>query len=126
MRRIIAVGALAALVAAGAVIAADQPKATARMCTSVKDRAPVGEAETFPPAVGELYCFSEVTGGSGIVAHVWFYGDKEVWKIELPVKAARWRTWSAKRILPTMTGDWRVEVRDGAGAVLATAKFAVK
>ena len=126
MRTIFVVAALAALVAVGAVIAAEQATATAVICTSVKDRAPVGEADTFPPTVGELYCFSEVTGGSGTVVHAWFHGDKEVFKIELPVKAARWRTWSAKKILPTMTGEWRVEVRDGAGAVLAGAKFSVK
>jgi len=126
MKGIVVLATLVALVAAGAAIAADTPAATARICTSVKDRAPVGEADTFPPTVGELYCFSEVTGGSGTVVHAWFHGDKEVFKIELPVKAARWRTWSAKKILPTMTGEWRVEVRDGAGAVLAGAKFSVK
>jgi len=126
MRRIILVAALAALVAAGAAVAADQPTATATICTSVKDRAPVGAAETFPPTVGELYCLSEVTGGSGTVVHAWFHGDKEVFKIELPVKAARWRTWSAKKVPPAMTGDWRVEVRDAAGTVLATGKFSVK
>ena len=126
MRRIVVLVALLSLVAAGTLLAADQPKATAKVCTGVKDRAPVGEADSFPASVGELYCFSEVTGVSGSVVHAWFLGDKEVFKIELPVKAARWRTWSVKKILPKMTGEWRVEVRDGAGAVLATAKFAIK
>jgi len=126
MRRILVLVALVAVVAAGVMIAADQPKATAKICTAVKDRAPVGEGDSFPASVGELYCFSEVTGGSGTVVHAWFYGDKEVWKMELPVKAARWRTWSAKNILPKMTGEWRVEVRDAAGTVLASAKFSVK
>jgi hypothetical protein len=114
------------VVVSGALIAADQPKVTAKVCTAVKDRAPVGEADSFPASVGELYCFSEVVGGAGSVVHVWFHGDKELLKLELPVKAARWRTWSAKKIPPAMTGDWRVEVRDGAGAVVATAKFTVK
>ena len=126
MKQLVVVMALVAVVVTGTLIAADQPKATARMCTAVKDRAPVGEGDSFPASVGELYCFSEVTGASGTVVHAWFHGDKEVWKMELPVKAARWRTWSAKRILPAMTGDWRVEVRDGAGVVLATAKFAIQ
>ncbi len=126
MRRTIVLAAVVGLIVAGVLVAADQPKATATICTEVKDRAPVGAAESFPATVGQLFCFSEVTGGSGNVVHAWFHGDKEIWKIELPVKAARWRTWSAKRIPPAMTGDWRVEVRDGAGAVLATAKFAVK
>lgn len=126
MRGSIVLVALVAVVLTGTLIAADQPKVAAKICTAVKDRAPVGEGDSFPPSVGELYCFTEVSGGSGSVVHAWFHGDKELWKIELPVKATRWRTWSAKKILPAMIGDWRVEVRDSAGALLATAKFAVK
>ncbi len=126
MRRTVVLMALLALAVAAALVAADQPKVAATICTEVKDRAPVGAGESFPASVGLLYCFTEVTGGSGTVVHAWFHGDKELWKIELPVKAARWRTWSAKKIPPAMTGDWRVEVRDEAGAVLATAKFTVK
>ena len=116
MRRTLLLVALVALVATGTVLAADQPKVTAKVCTAVKDRAPVGEGESFPASVGELYCFTEVVNGSGTIVHAWFHGDKEVRTIELPVKAARWRTWSAKNIPASMAGDWRVEVRDAAGS----------
>ena len=126
MKRTVVLVALIALVVTGPLIAADQPKVTAKVCTAVKDRAPVGEGDSFPATVGELYCFTEVIGGSGTVVHAWFHGAKEVRTMELPVKAARWRTWSAKNIPPAMTGDWHVEVRDKAGAVLATVKFAIK
>jgi hypothetical protein len=115
-----------ALLLAGPALAADTPAATAEVCTAVKDRAPEGTAEKFPPNVGELYCFSTLTNVTDKVVHVWFHADKEVFRIELPVKAARWRTWSAKKILPTMTGPWRVEIQDATGAVLATAKFTVE
>lgn len=125
MRRSVVLVALIAVVVTGTLIAADQPKVTATICTAVKDRAPVGEGDSFPASVGELYCFTEVSNGPGAVVHAWFHGDKEVRTMQLPVKAAHWRTWSAKKIQPAMTGDWRVEVRDTAGAVLATVKFTI-
>jgi len=115
------------LVAVPAVIAADEPpSATAVICTGVKDRAPEGAAEKFAASAGRLTCFSELHGVKEKIVHVWFHGDKEVAKIELPVKADHWRTWSAKSIPAAWTGAWRVEVRDSAGAVLATANFTVE
>ena len=118
---------LAAVLVAVPALTADQlPAATAQVCTAVKDRAPEGVAEKFPASVGELYCFSQVTNVSGKVVHVWFHADKEVFRIELPVRAARWRTWSAKETVPSLTGAWRVEVQDAAGKLLAIAKFTVE
>ncbi|MFI5167668.1 MAG: DUF2914 domain-containing protein [Thermoanaerobaculales bacterium] len=115
------------LVAVPVVIAADvAPTATAVVCTTVKDRAPEGAAEKFAASVGQLTCFSELHGVKEKVVHVWFHGDKEVARMELPVKAERWRTWSTKNIPAAWTGPWRVEVRDGSGGVLATAKFTVE
>jgi hypothetical protein len=96
------------------------------VCLKVENRAPVGAGSTFPVEVGELACFSELRGVSGTVHHVWFHGDTAVRDIELAVKAERWRTWSVKRIPPTATGAWRVEVRTGDGTVLATAEFRIE
>ncbi len=126
MKGILLLLALAPLTGQVALAAEPAPAATAQICTAVKDRAPVGVAEKFPASVGELYCYSLVTDAADKVVQVWIHGDKEVSKIELPVKAARWRTWSVKKILPGMTGAWRVEVRDATGALLATAKFTVE
>jgi len=126
MKRTLLLLALVLLVAPVAFAADPAPAATAQICTGVKDRAPVGVADKFPASVGDLYCFSVVTNATDKIVQVWFHGDKEVCKVELPVKAARWRTWSAKKILPGMTGAWRVEVRDTAGAVLATTNFTVE
>ena len=118
---------LAVVLLAAPALAADQPPAaTAQVCTAVKDRAPEGVADKFPASVGELYCFSQVTNVANKVVHVWFHADKEVFRIELPVKAARWRTWSAKKVVPSLTGAWRVEVQDATGKVLAIAKFTVE
>lgn len=118
---------LAVMLLAAPALAADQPPAaTAQVCAAVKDRTPEGVAEKFPASVGELYCYSQVTNVTGKVVHVWFHADREVFRIELPVKAARWRTWSAKKVVPSLTGAWRVEVQDAAGKVLATANFTVE
>ncbi len=117
---------LAALAAGGTLLAADQVVVTAKVCTAVRNRAPVGEAVAFPATVGELYCFCEVVNGPATVVHAWFHDGKEVRAIELAVKGPRWRTWSVKKIPPALTGEWRVDVRDAAGTVLATAKFTVR
>jgi hypothetical protein len=126
MKRTLLILALMLLVAPAVLAADPAPAATAQICTGVKDRAPVGAADKFPATVGELYCFSVVTNATDKIVQVWFHGDKEVCKVELPVKAARWRTWSTKKILPGMTGAWRVEVHDAAGGMLATANFTVE
>jgi hypothetical protein len=126
MRRALLVMAVL-LVLGSAVLAADAPAtATATVCAAVKDRACQGAGETFAANVGQLYCLSEVKGGTDKIVHAWFFGDKEVAAIDLAVKGDRWRTWSGKRVVPTMKGAWRVEVRDAGGAVLATAKFTVE
>jgi len=121
----LAVASVVALVLAGAVAAAET-QATAVVCRNVENRTPQGAGEQFPADVGQLFCFSEVKNGEGSVVHVWFYGDKEVARIELPVSGARYRTWSKKRILPNQTGSWRVEVQDREGHVLAQQAFTIK
>lgn len=105
---------------------AAEPQATAVVCTGVENRQPQGVGEEFSSQVGALFCFSEVKNYEGTLLHVWFHGEKEVARIELPVKGERFRTWSKKRIPQAGTGPWRVEVQTADGKVLAEAKFAVK
>jgi hypothetical protein len=124
--RALGILAAAAVLAVGAVEAHAETTATAVVCTSVADRAPVGAADRFPAAVGRLFCFSEVREAEGKVVHVWIRGDREVFSIELRANGPRWRTWSEKQILPEWTGPWRVEVRTTGGAVLAVASFTVE
>ena len=123
-RNLLLVALLVAVVAPSAL--AEDATATATVCAEVKDRACQGAGEKFAANVGQLYCLSEVKNGVDKVVHAWFFGDKEVAAIDLGVKGERWRTWSAKRIVPTMKGAWRVEVRDVSGKVLATASFSVE
>lgn len=105
---------------------AAEPQATAVVCTGVTNREPQGVSEQFSSQVGALYCFSEVKNYEGTIFHVWFHGEEEVARMELPVKGQRFRTWSKKRIPPSWTGPWRVEVRTAEGKVLAEVRFTVQ
>lgn len=91
----------------------------------MENRTPQGAADTFPASVGELYCFSEVRHGQGGIVHVWFHGDKEMARVSLTAKGPRYRTWSKKRIPPSWTGSWRVEVRTPEGQVLQEKSFTI-
>jgi len=126
LRSLLLLAAVPLVVGAGPAPTPAAATATAVICTAVKDRAPVGAADKFPAAAGQLSCFSELHGVKDKAVHVWFHGDKEVARMELAVKAERWRTWSTKTIPPKWTGAWKVEVQDASGAVLAAASFTVE
>ena len=102
-------------------------KSEIQVCTSITDRNPVGAATTFVPEVGQIYCWSKITGGSGeqAISHVWSLGGKVMAEVPLTIKGESWRTWSAKKILPSWTGEWEVKVKDSAGNTLASTTFVV-
>jgi hypothetical protein len=91
----------------------------------VVDRMPVDTASTFPADVGRVVCWTRVTGAAGTtIQHVWIHGENE-YPVSLEIGGTPWRTWSTKVIPAEWAGEWRVEVRDAAGTVLATARFSV-
>lgn len=93
---------------------------------SVVDRAPQDSGTVFPDSVGQLFCFTRLSGAAGTaVHHVWFHGDTQVADVELQVGGSPWRTWSRKTVPADWTGAWHVEVRDGSGAVLKRIDFTV-
>ena len=96
--------------------------------TGVDKREPVGVAEVFPASAEKVYCFLEATGiaKDTEVSFVWFYGQKEMLKITLPVKmGSRWRTFACKN-LRGLKGEWKVEIRDPDGNLLKDIKFKVE
>jgi hypothetical protein len=96
--------------------------------TGVENSEPVGAAETFPASTEKVYCFLEATGiGKDTeISFVWSYGDKEMLKTTLPLKAgAKWRTYANKN-LRGLKGEWKVEVKDSDGKVLKDVKFKVE
>jgi hypothetical protein len=96
--------------------------------TGVENREPVGVAETFPATTEKVYCFLEAAEISKDteVSFVWFLGDKEMLKTNLPLKMGpKWRTFANKNV-GGMKGDWKVEMRDVNGNLLKDAKFKVE
>lgn len=98
------------------------------ICSSVENKQPVGIDSVFTADVSKLYCYTGVTcqAEQGEISHVWFYQDKQMSKIDLKVKGKTFHTWSTKTILPSWKGDWRVEIHDPAGNVLAKVSFKVR
>lgn len=97
-------------------------------CTGVEDREPVGADTTFLSTVEVVYCFTRLASSvdTTTIAHVWYYNDEEMARVELNVQAKTWRTWSSKRIVQEWTGKWRVDVESESGTVLQSKEFDVK
>ena len=102
--------------------------AEAAVATGVMDRQPQGAAETFAPTVGELYCWTKITGAadSTRIEHVWYHGDEEAARIAVTVNGPTWRTWTRKTIPAEWTGAWRVDVVGPDGTVLESVSFTVQ
>ena len=102
----------------------------AYVCKGIEQSEPTEAGKSFIPEDGvvRLCCFSEIAGAAGpdTVFHVWRWGDREMARVALEVKSARWRTWSTKRILDEWRGEWHVDVTDSDGVVLTRLDFAVE
>ncbi len=92
---------------------------------AVMDRMPVDTASTFPADVGQVACWTRVTGATDTtIQHVWIHGENE-FPVSLEIGGSPWRVWSTKSIPAEWAGEWRVEVRDASGTVLASTAFTV-
>ncbi len=70
--------------------------------------------------------FSELKNMQGqTVRHVWRYENEVLASIELGVTSPRYRTYSSKTILPEQVGNWRVDVVDEQGHLLAQKEFRI-
>ncbi len=117
--------ALFALVGVAPVSAQDVAVDIA-VAKNVIDRMPVDESDSFPVDVGEVWCWTRVSGAEGItIKHVWLRDGVEMAEVPLEISGNSWRTYSSKTIPPYWSGDWRVEVRDEIGNVLASQDFTV-
>jgi hypothetical protein len=94
----------------------------------IESLTPKGASDSFEANVGKLYAFTKITGAEGetTVKHLWFHGDQLVGEVELPVKAASWRTYSSKTIMPDMTGQWKVDITTHDGTVLKSIPFTIQ
>lgn len=98
------------------------------VAAGISDREPIDAGEVFSPGLERIYYFTEVQSQSPSteITHVWYFGDREMARITLPVEGSRWRTWSSKQILPSWTGKWTVEAVSADGTVIASQDFSVE
>jgi len=98
------------------------------IATAIFERSPQGAAQSFPATAGTLYCFTKVVGAreETSITHTWYYQDREMTGVVLPVRSLYWRTWSSKKIIPEWKGPWRVEVTSEDGALLKTIDFTIE
>ena len=82
------------------------------ICRDVVDREPVEAGDVFSTDLTKLMCFTRVTGSkeNTEILHNWYFGDKLVASIPLHVGSTNWRTYSSKKIVPTNSGEWKVEI----------------
>ena len=98
-----------------------------QICTAVEDRQPSGVGTVFPDDLDKIYCFTKIAGAEEPtnVYHVWYFGDVEISRVQLPVKAKSWRTWSSKK-LHMLLGNGHVEVVSESGDILGKAEFEIQ
>lgn len=97
------------------------------VATEVVDRMPMGESNEFPADVGDVWCWTRVTGADPgtVIEHVWMRGNEIMAVVPLEIGGPSWRTYSSKTIPPEWSGDWYVYVRDTDGYIYAIENFTV-
>jgi hypothetical protein len=95
--------------------------------TDVEDRQPSGVGSVFPEDLDKLYCFTKIGGAEAAtyVYHVWYFEDKEIARVKLPVKSKSWRTWSSKNLHMGL-GYGYVEIVSESGDILGRAEFEIQ
>lgn len=91
---------------------------------AVDKKEPVDETVAFALGTPRVYTWTKITAeGTPVnIKHVYYAGDKKVSEVELSVNSSPYRVWSSKAVWP---GNWKVEVTDENGAVLASHDFSV-
>jgi hypothetical protein len=102
--------------------------ARSAICLRVEEREPVDTGTSFRPDVGQLFAYTQVEGVTRPtrITHVWYHGHNEIYRRDLDIQDTGWRTWTSKKIDPSWTGPWRVEVLDENGGPLATLEFTIE
>lgn len=100
----------------------------ASIATGIEELSPAGTGKSFPRDAGKLWCYSKIGGGGegDSIVHNWYYGERLMAEVKLPINSPLYRTYSSKNILPGWTGQWRVEIIDTEGTLLKTLNFTVE
>jgi hypothetical protein len=77
-------------------------------------------------SVKALYCFTRLTAPEDTdttIKQLWYLNDEMVAEYTLPVKGARWRTYSRKQVEKGVSGEWRCDCQDSEGNLLKSVSF---
>ena len=101
------------------------PTVELTFATSVENGEPVGEAESFPADVGEIFAYLHIKDGTEgeVLNVVWTYQGNEAQE-ELQLEAGAGAQWAVVQIPEQATGEWTVEIRHE-GSVLTSSTFMV-
>jgi hypothetical protein len=97
------------------------------ICAAVEDRQPSGVGTVFSDDLDKIYCFTKISGAEDTtyVNHVWYFGNDEIVRVNLPIKSPSWRTWSSKKLNMGL-GNGRVEIVSESGDILGKAEFEIQ
>jgi len=87
---------------------------------------PVGTINdiVFDNNIATIYAFSQVDDSKNTTLYYqWSLNDKNIAKVRIGVIGNRWRSHSSKFIQSNMHGQWKVELQNQNGDVLATSQF---
>lgn len=126
-------GAIVGAAFAGSLVATQSAQADGSMVIrdfvlthGIYEREPVGTTQSFSSSDGRGYVFARIAneGQPSQVNFVWYYGDEMHASIPMNVgTSSGWRTWSSVNLRP---GNWRVNITDQNGMVIAERNFMVE
>ncbi len=96
----------------------------AQFTTGISNREPADDVSTLDSSHDQVFFFTELKDAEDqTIIHRWEFNGKTVAEVTPQPKAAHWRTWSSKKLMPDQTGTWTVEVVDDSGKVLMSKSF---
>ena len=93
---------------------------------AIDEREPIDMVEGFTPADEKGYVFARIhnDGPDSQLTAVWLHEGQEHARVGLNIgTSSGWRTWSSANLKP---GEWKVQLRDDQGVILAERDFAVR
>ncbi len=98
------------------------------ICREVNDLNPEGISNVFPYDTHQVYCFTRIVNAQPptSIIHVWYYGNREMARITLPVSYSTWRTYSTITIYEEWTGRWSVAVLSPENNILKVLTFTIE
>jgi hypothetical protein len=99
----------------------------AAICEKVIDLKAINSGVVFPIRIGELSCFTffDPVPEPVTLIHHWYYYDRLMERIWIPVRPPRWGAYSTLHLRATDKGAWRVEIADSEGHVFHILRFSV-